>query len=122
MRADDVKVRLACPPPSAAMHSEFARPPLDGSISVLPGFADFHAKHNPDREWARLASQGDLPYTSISYTQFADATHRVAQHFRPDRTHAKGEVVALLIHCDTILYVALFVGLIRAGFVVSEII
>ena len=31
----------------------------------------------------------------------------------------RGEVIAVLIHCDAILYLALLVGLVRAGFVVS---
>lgn len=98
-----------------------AFPPLDGSIPVLPGFADFHAEHNPNHEWARLAHEGGAPYTPISFREFANATHRVAHAFRPDGTNAKGELVAVLIHCDAVLYLAVMVGLVRAGFVVSPI-
>jgi acyl-CoA synthetase (AMP-forming)/AMP-acid ligase II len=103
------------------MSSSPTLPPLDGSITVLPGFVDFYARYNPDCEWTRLAADGDGPVTSLSFREFADATHRIARIFRPDGVHVIGEVVAVLIHCDTILYLALLVGLVRAGFVVSSL-
>lgn len=96
-------------------------PPLDGSVSVLPGFCDFHAEHNADRPWAYLVPESYSPVTTLTFKQFADATHRIAWAFRPDGTQAKGEIVAVLIHCDTILYLALLVGLVRAGYVVSPL-
>lgn len=95
------------------------QPPLDGSIPALPGFVDFHAAHNPSRRWALLAPESGSEVKPITFLEFADATHRIAHLLRPDPSEAKGEVVALLIHCDTILYLALMVGLIRAGFTVS---
>ena len=97
------------------------QPPLDGSIPALPGFVDFHATHNPNRQWALLAPESGSEVKSITFLEFADATHRVAHLLRPDPSESKREVVALLIHCDTILYLALMVGLIRAGFTVSII-
>ena len=93
-------------------------PPIDGSLSVLVGFTDFHAKHNPTSDWIKLTPDGDTPGMSLTFTELADATHRVARHFRPDGTRANGELVAIVIHCDTILYLALVIGLVRAGFVV----
>lgn len=93
-------------------------PPLDGSIShVLPGFVDFHAKYNPDRPCYVF------PYPSLesdelrttSYLEFAQATHRAAHHFRPNREGPEGTVVALILNIDTLLYHAILVGLIRAG-------
>ena len=96
-------------------------PPLDGSIPALPGFVDFHVKHNPTREWVRLAPDGDSPARSLTFTELADATHRVARAFRPDGARTQGEVIAILIHCDTVLYLALIIGLVRAGFVVRPI-
>ena len=101
------------------MSSTPVAPPLDGSIPPLPGFVDFHVKHNPDHEWARLAPEDKGPVIGLTFREFADATHRVARAFRPDGTRANGEVIAVLIHCDAILYLALLVGLVRAGFVVS---
>lgn len=93
-------------------------PPLDGSIGhVLPGFVDFHAKHNPERPCYVF------PYPSIesdelrntSYLEFAQATHRVAHYFRPNREGPEGAVVALVLNVDALLYHAILIGLIRAG-------
>ena len=92
-------------------------PPLDGSIPALPGLLDFQVEHGPDRPWALFPANSQV--TSISYREFANATHRVSHLFCPDKKRANGEVVALIIHCDTVLYLALIVGLVRAGFVVG---
>lgn len=96
-------------------------PPLDGSIPVLPGFLDFHAEHNPDLPWVVFPSRQDpSSIDSISFGQFSGATHRIAQTFRPGRQASQdGVVVGVIIHCDSVLYLATLVGLIRAGFVVS---
>ncbi|KAJ3525806.1 hypothetical protein NM688_g8348 [Phlebia brevispora] len=94
-------------------------PPLDGSLPVLPGFVDFHAKYNPDLPWVVFPSKQDpTKADSISYSQFAKATHRIAHGLRPNRSEGKdGDVVGVVIHCDSILYLAVLVGLVRAGFV-----
>jgi acyl-CoA synthetase (AMP-forming)/AMP-acid ligase II len=97
-----------------------AFPPLDGSIPVLPGFADFHAEHNPNRPWILYPSEQGTEPGSISFLQFANATHRIAHAFRPNRARPGGEVVAVIINCDAILYLAVIVGLVRAGLVVSH--
>ncbi|KAH9928993.1 hypothetical protein B0H21DRAFT_700203 [Amylocystis lapponica] len=89
-------------------------PPTDGSIPVIPGFLDFHAERNPTYPMFVFPSD-DIP--SISFREFAEATHRIAHILRPTRSGPDGAVVAVLIHCDTILYDALLVGIIRAGMV-----
>ncbi|KAI0337721.1 acetyl-CoA synthetase-like protein [Trametopsis cervina] len=93
-------------------------PPLDGSLTVIPGFVDFHATHNPQHPWVLFPSFED-PTQPITFTfsELAKATHRVAHRVRPGRKGEDGEVVALLIHTDAILYSALIQGLIRAGIV-----
>lgn len=93
-------------------------PPLDGSVDILPGLVDFHAQHNPDLPWAIFPSASG-GVASITFSEFAKATHRIAHIVRPDRAGPDGEVVAVAVNCDTILYVALLVGMIRAGVVVS---
>ena len=96
-------------------------PPLDGSLDVLPGFVDFHAAHNADYPWAVFpSSNGGID--SISFSEFAKATHRMAHALRPDRVGADGEVVATIVNCDSVHYVALLVGLVRAGLVVSTLV
>ncbi|EKM52305.1 uncharacterized protein PHACADRAFT_260612 [Phanerochaete carnosa HHB-10118-sp] len=92
-----------------------ASPPLDGSISVIPGFIDFQAQNNGERPW--VVFPAGTPVESVSYAQYSEATQRVAWALRPDGTRANGEIVAVIVHCDTILYLALLSGLVRAGFI-----
>ncbi|GJE90357.1 acetyl-CoA synthetase-like protein [Phanerochaete sordida] len=91
------------------------RPPLDGSLPVLPGFVDFHAEHNPERPWALLSAGPELPVETVTFAEFARATHRIAHALRPDRAGPDDEVVAVLVNCDSVLYLALLAGMIRAG-------
>jgi acyl-coenzyme A synthetase/AMP-(fatty) acid ligase len=106
---------------AAVMSTEPAMPPLDGSISyVVPGLVDFHAEHNPDRPWAFLASDSHHPPSWVTFLEFAKATHRVAHALRPGRTGPEKEVVALLINCDNVMYLALIAGMIRAGLIVRS--
>ena len=93
-------------------------PPLDGSVTVLPGLVDFHATHNPQHIWCSLASDTDSIISSISFLEFARATHRVAHALRPSRGGTENETVAVLVNCDTVLYLALIPGMIRAGLIV----
>lgn len=98
-------------------------PPLDGSLTVIPGFVDFHAQHNADFPWTKFPSRTHPGQAdAITFVQFAQATHRVAHKVRPRRQGSDGEVVTLLIHCDTILYVATLAGLMRANIVVSALV
>ena len=50
-----------------------------------------------------------------------EASHRVAHILRPNRDGPDGEVIALLLNTDTILYNTVVLGLLRAGFVVCEL-
>ena len=86
---------------------------------MLPGLADFHALHNPDLPWATFPSS-DSTVSSISFLEFSKASHRIAHHLRPHHDGNTREVVAMLIHCDTILYVAAVLGVARAGLVVRQ--
>lgn len=96
-------------------------PPLDGSLIVFPGFVDFQAQNNPDKPWVIYPTSGSSPTNTreISYLEFAKATHRIAHAIRPGRAGPEQEVVALIINTDNIINVTLFIGMIRAGIVVS---
>ena len=97
-------------------------PPLDGSLNVLPGFVDFHAEHNPFDPWVKFPSRSEAGKVDcLTFQDFAEATHRVAHAMRPVGTGRNGEVVAIVINCDAILYLALLAGLIRAGLVVRDV-
>ena len=94
-------------------------PPFDGTLPTIPNLADFHATHHPNSPWLLFPSK-DSPeqLVSLTYREMVDASHRVAHIARPRREGAEGEVIALLLHTDTVLYVAVIIGLLRAGFVV----
>ncbi|CCM03416.1 uncharacterized protein FIBRA_05547 [Fibroporia radiculosa] len=91
-------------------------PPLDGTVDVLPGFLDFHARHNPSKPMWRFPPLEPQPDV-VTYSQFADATHRIAHAVRPGRTGTERVVVAIFVHCDTLFYYALMIGIIRSGFI-----
>ncbi|KZT04547.1 acetyl-CoA synthetase-like protein [Laetiporus sulphureus 93-53] len=94
-------------------------PPLDGSVPLFPGFVDWHAEHNP-HDPIYVFPFPDLDsdkLSTISFVDFAHATHRIAHSFRPGRTGPDGALVAILANCDSALYHALIAGLARAGFV-----
>lgn len=100
------------------MDDDRAIPPLDGSITPLVGLADFQAEYNPSLPWVGFPSpHAPDEATYISYLEFAKATHRVAHSIRPPETGIDREPVALLFHCDVILYIAYIIGLMRVGFV-----
>lgn len=88
---------------------------------ILPGMVDWQAKHNPDRLCAIWPSPNSPSGTNgVTFAEFSEATHRVAHALRPNRQGKEGEVVGLLIHTDSILYMAVVAGMIRAGLVVSR--
>lgn len=94
-------------------------PSLDGQLTVLPGFIDFHAEKNPDVAFATWNSSDSSTSTkALSFAEFSKATHRIAHMIRPGRRGQDGEVVAIVIHTDTVLYCAIIAGCVRAGFVV----
>ncbi len=101
------------------MDDDRAIPPLDGSITPFVGLVDFHAEYNPSLPWVGFPSpHAPDEATYISYLEFAKATHRVAHSIRPSGTGIDREPVALLLHCDVILYIAYIIGLMRVVFVV----
>lgn len=94
-------------------------PPLNGSLSLIPGLVDFHAEYNSTSPFFLFLFPDLSSDTlgSISFLEFAQAIHRVAHSFRPGRKGEEGAVVAIIANCDTLLYHALVAGLIRAGLV-----
>jgi acyl-CoA synthetase (AMP-forming)/AMP-acid ligase II len=94
-------------------------PPSDGSLWTVPDIADFHAKHNGNQPWFIFPSKASpQEMTSLSYKEVNEASHRIAHILRPGRNGPEAEVIALLINTDTVLYVAVLLGIMRAGYVV----
>ncbi|KAF8899601.1 hypothetical protein CPB84DRAFT_1847624 [Gymnopilus junonius] len=98
---------------------DFVYPPLDGSIT-LPETIEFHWRHNADLPayaFSRDGQENQKP-TEISYLEFGRACHRVA-HYVDSKFQSNGgrPVVALIALSDTLLYQAVCVGIMKAGFI-----
>lgn len=94
--------------------------PLDGSLVTVTDFTDFHATHNATLPWLIFPSKGSAQFISeISFYEMNKASHRVAHLLRPGRQGPEREVVAVIVNTDVLLYIAVLLGLLRAGFVVN---
>ncbi|KAG1767497.1 putative aminoadipate reductase [Suillus placidus] len=91
-------------------------PPLDGSL-LFPGIIDFHMQRNSSLPIYIFPDTQTGALTSISYCEFGRAAHRIAHALRPSRTGVEGEVIAIVVHTDTLLYTTLIAGLMIAGIV-----
>lgn len=97
-----------------------ALPPLDGSLETLIDLLDFHVKHNATEPFAKFPAADDpTRVASISFAEMAQASHVVASRLLGSPGHADGEVVAVLLHTDSVIYDAVLLGAFRAGLVVS---
>ena len=104
---------------SVTMASEKRFPPVDGSITAIMGNIDWQAQHYPDEPcivWPDASSPTGTKW--VTFAQYAEATHRIAHLLRAGGKHKDRDVVAILIHTDTLLYCALMAGCIRANLVV----
>lgn len=100
----------------AAISAKPECPPLDGSL-LFPDIIDFHMHRNASLPIYIFPDTKTGALTSISYREFGRATHRIAHALRPSRTGVEGEVTAIVVHTDTLLYTTLIAGLMIAGIV-----
>ncbi|KIM43694.1 hypothetical protein M413DRAFT_443603 [Hebeloma cylindrosporum] len=91
-------------------------PPFDYSVT-LPESVDFHRKHNPNETLYVFAEDGKPEPTKISFLEFGRAADRVAHHLRPGRGGQDRQVIAFIALSDTLLYQAVTIGIMRAGFI-----
>ncbi|KAK7033978.1 hypothetical protein VNI00_012605 [Paramarasmius palmivorus] len=99
----------------------------------LPDLIRFHWEHNPSGQIyafpAGSTLQADttapsvrpLPesFSQVTYLEFGQAIHRAAHLMRPSPSSdgQDNEVVAMLAHSDTLVYLATVISLMTAGFV-----
>ncbi len=94
-----------------------AYPPLDGSLRIHE-FSDFHREYNPGHAiYTWKESNGGMQ--ELSSLEFSRAVHRACHSLKYLDADSP---VGLLALCDTIVYHAVFVGLMKAGFVVRTFI
>lgn len=108
------------PPSKIHMSSDLVSPPFERRPTI-PETLDFHLEHNAEHSFYVYSENVDKGNTYISYLEFARAGHRIAHALRPKREGTDGEVVAVILLVDTILYQATVTGLMRSGFVVSAL-
>ncbi|KAG6877487.1 putative NRPS-like protein biosynthetic cluster [Termitomyces sp. T32_za158] len=90
-------------------------PPLNENISIQDAI-QFNMVHNATQPLYIFAdSSAPSGIKTITHLEFGRATHRVAHLLRPDRNGVDGEVVALILQTDTVLYQTFVAGLIVAG-------
>lgn len=95
--------------------------PLDGTLRTPLQFLDFQTQYNPGLPFALYPSPSDpAKVTSVAFAQMSTASNIVAHLLRPGRLGLEDEVVAVILNTDSILYIAVALGMMRAGFVVSS--
>lgn len=108
---------------SSSSSLPYAIPSLEG-YPTLHELSDAQAARHPDRPFYSYTND-DAPDTliEISHLELNRATHRAAAKMSelPGYDAAARQVVAIVASTDTLVYVALFLGALRAGFVVSII-
>lgn len=96
-----------------------AFPPLESPLTTLPQLTDFQARNNPTLPWALFPSRDDPSKTeAVSYAEMARGSKIVAHILRPERRGPEDEVVAMIINTDSILYISMLLGSMKAGLVV----
>ncbi|KAH9475908.1 putative NRPS-like protein biosynthetic cluster [Psilocybe cubensis] len=78
---------------------------------------DFHVKHNTYRPAYTFSEDGKSEVTNISYLEFGRAVDRAAHHIRSGRRGPDRQVVAFVALSDSLLYLAILMGILRAGMV-----
>ncbi|KAG6878054.1 putative NRPS-like protein biosynthetic cluster [Termitomyces sp. T159_Od127] len=99
-----------------ALRREPIFPPLDGSVTI-PESVDFNWQHNADLPMFAYEMDGSSKVTEITFLEFGRACHRVAHLVRPGRAGSDREIVAFIALADTIVYQAVTIGVMIAGFV-----
>ncbi|KAG8707500.1 hypothetical protein FRC08_000466 [Ceratobasidium sp. 394] len=96
--------------------SQFVAPPKDGSIP--PSLVtDFHLANNPHHIFSVLYDVKSSKKIDVTYEQLAHAAHRAAHLLNPNASIPQGTNLGILATTDTLTYLTIFLGTMRAGLV-----
>ncbi|KAB5591027.1 L-aminoadipate-semialdehyde dehydrogenase [Ceratobasidium theobromae] len=96
--------------------SGFSFPPKNGTVP--PALAvDFHLKYNPNHLFAILHDVNDSSQIKITYELLAQAVHRAAHILNPNGEIPQGTNIGFLVSTNTIEYIIIILGAMRAGLV-----
>ncbi|KAG8720020.1 hypothetical protein FRC08_001379 [Ceratobasidium sp. 394] len=102
-----------------AVLDAFSPPPSDGSLA-LSALADYNMENNPEHDFAVLVDppeNGGGSPIHVNYRHLGLAVHRVAHLVNPQAALPQGTKVAILTSADTVVNIALVLGIMRAGLV-----
>lgn len=108
---------------TVALVDAFSHPPTDGSLA-LGELVDYNMKNNATRDFAVLvdsSEDGCAPPVHVNYRHLGLAVHRVAHLVNPQGVVPRGTNVGILTSTDTIVNIALVLGVMRAGLVAFPI-
>ncbi|KAJ6545508.1 hypothetical protein B0H19DRAFT_999223, partial [Mycena capillaripes] len=91
-------------------------PPLDCSLN-FGEIIDQHIAHE-NRGIAYSFTNKDGNITDITHFEFARAATRVAHLLRPERRGSEGQILAIVVQTDVLIYQTIVAGCIKAGLVV----
>ncbi|KAF9070475.1 putative aminoadipate reductase [Rhodocollybia butyracea] len=93
--------------------------PSLSQFTTVPQLLQFHYEHNPEETIYIYAEDGKNKPTEIKYLEFVRASHRAAHLIRPYHLGLgpRHEVVGIVALSDTLVYSAVFAGLIEAGMI-----
>lgn len=100
-----------------AQSSSFVLPPANGSVP-LNKLIDFHLANNAEEPWVVLAATESSAEVTVTYKQLAHAVHRAVHNINPNGSIPQGSKVAILASADTIVYLTIILGVMRAGLIV----
>jgi hypothetical protein len=86
--------------------------------AVLSGVLDGRMQHDADRPCFVFPSATADP-SVVSFLEFGRACLRFTRIIAPQAPVTRGEVIGLLVHCDTLMYTTAVMGIIRGGHAVS---
>jgi hypothetical protein len=90
-------------------------PPPTGA--VLAGLIQYRLDHSPKDAFVVFPSE-DESFTSVTFRDFGRACHRFSLTVCPEAPVTRGEIVGLVVNCDTLMYQTAICGLVRAGLTV----
>jgi acyl-CoA synthetase (AMP-forming)/AMP-acid ligase II len=98
-----------------------ARVPLDIlERSTVAELLEYYAEHHPESSFTVFPGESvDAKPSHISWLEFSRATQRLARAIYPDAPIQHREVVGLLVHSDSLMWLTAITGIIRAGATVS---
>lgn len=94
-------------------------PPTNGTVDPAHAI-DFNLNKNSDHLFAVLYDLKSTSKTELTFGQLARAAHLAAHVINPGAAIPQGTNVGILVSTSSVMYIAMVLGVIRAGLVVCS--